>query len=33
MEKIITDGNREKIQINMIVRIDGKMGRPQENPI
>ena len=29
--KIKTDGNKEKVQINMIVRIDGKTGRPQGN--
>ena len=31
--KIQTDGNKEKIQINMIVHIDRKMGRPQGNLI
>ena len=33
MEKIRTDGNWEKIQINTIVHIDGKTGRPQGTPI
>ena len=33
VEKIKTDGNKEKIQINTIVHIDGKTGRPQGNPI
>ena len=31
VEKIKTDGNKEKIQINTIVHIDGKTGRPQGN--
>ena len=33
VEKIKTDGNKEKMQINTIVYIDGKKGRPQGNPI
>ena len=33
VEKIETDGNKEKIQINTIVHIDGKMDRPEGNPI
>ena len=32
VEKIRTDGNKEQIQINTIVHIDGKTGRPQGNP-
>ena len=31
VEKIRTDGNKEKIQINTIVHIDGNTGRPQRN--
>ena len=33
VEKLKPDGNKEKIQINVIVHIDGNMGRPQGNPI
>jgi len=33
VEKIKTDGRKEKIQINTIMHIEGKMGRPQGNPI
>ena len=33
VEKIKTDGNKDKIQINTIVHIDGKTGRPEGNPI
>ena len=33
MVKIKTDGNKEKIQINLIVHIDRKTGRPQGNLI
>ena len=33
VEKIKTDVNKEKIQINTIVHIDEKRGRPQGNPI
>ena len=32
VEKIRTDGRKEKIQINTIVHIDGKTARPQGNP-
>ena len=31
--KINTNGNKEKLQIKMIMHTDGKMGRPQGNQI